>query len=101
MAVLRALVVAVGISADSRREVLGVDVGDSEDGAFWSAFLLSLKASQLSGLQLVISDAHARLKQAIAALFRGASWQRCCVHFMRNVLAVLPKGNAEMVAAEI
>jgi len=99
--VSQAIVVAVGVSADGRREVLGMDVGDSEDGAFWTAFLRSLKARQLSGVQLVISDAHAGLKQAIAAVFIGASWQRCRVHFMRNVLAVVPKGNAEMVAAAI
>ena len=99
--VSQAIVVAVGVSADGRREVLGMDVGDSEDGAFWTAFLRSLKARQLSGVQLVISDAHAGLKQAIAAVFLGASWQRCRVHFMRNVLAVVPKGNADMVAAAI
>ena len=78
-----------------------MDVGDSEDGAFWTAFLRYLKARQLSGVQLVISDAYAGLKQAIAVVFIGASWQRCRLHFMRNVLAVVPKGNAEMVAAAI
>lgn len=99
--VSQAIVVAVGVSADGRREVLGMDVGDSEDGAFWTAFLRGLKARGLTGVQLVISDAHAGLKQAIATVFIGASWQRCRVHFMRNVLAVVPKGNAEMVAAAI
>ena len=99
--VSQAVVVAVGVSADGRREVLGFDVGDSEDGAFWTAFLRSLKARGLGGVQLVISDAHAGLKQAIAAVLIGSSWQRCRVHFMRNVLAVVPKGNAEMVAAAI
>ena len=99
--VSQAIVVAVGVSADGRREVLGMDVGDSEDGAFWTAFLRSLKARQLTGVQLVISDAHAGLKQAIAAVFIGASRQRCRVHFVRNVLAVVPKGNSEMVAAAI
>ena len=99
--VSQAIVVAVGVSADGRREVLGMDVGDSEDGAFWTAFLRSLKARKLAGVQLVISDAHAGLKQSIAAVFIGASWQRCRVHFMRNVLAVVPKGNSEMVAAAI
>ena len=78
-----------------------MDVGDREDGAFWIAFLRSLKARQLTGAQLVISDPHAGLKQAIVAVFIGASWQRCRVHFMRNVLAVVPKGNTEMVAAAI
>jgi len=99
--VSQAVVVAVGVTADGRREVLGMDVGDSEDGAFWTAFLRSLKARGLSGVQLVISDAHTGLKQAIAAVLIGSSWQRCRVHFMRNVLAVVPKGSAEMVAAAI
>jgi len=99
--VSQAIVVAVGISADGRREVLGMDVGDSEDGAFWTSFLRGLKTRGLGGVQLVISDAHAGLKQAIATVFLGAAWQRCRVHFMRNVLAVVPRGNAEMVAAAI
>jgi len=99
--VSQAIVVAAGVSSDGRREVLGMDVGDSEDGAFWTAFLRGLKTRGLGGVQLVISDAHAGLKQAIATVFLGASWQRCRVHFMRNVLAVVPKGNADMVAAAI
>ncbi len=99
--VSQAIVVAVGVTADGRREVLGMDVGDSEDGAFWTAFLRGLKTRGLGGVQLVISDAHAGLKQAISAVLIGSAWQRCRVHFMRNVLAVVPKGNAEMVAAAI
>jgi transposase-like protein len=99
--VSQAVVVATGVRADGHREVLGFDVGDSEDGAFWTAFLRSLKARGLSGVHLVISDAHQGLKGAIAAVFTGASWQRCRVHFLRNVLAKVPKGNAEMVAAAI
>ena len=74
--------------------MLGFDVGDSEDGAFWTAFLRSLKARGLAGVQLVISDAHTGLKAAIAAVLLGAAWQRCRVHFLRNVLAQVPKGNA-------
>jgi transposase-like protein len=89
------------VRADGHREVLGFDVGDSEDGAFWTAFLRSLKARGLAGVQLVISDAHTGLKQAIAGVLLGAAWQRCRVHFLRNVLAAVPKGNAEMVAAAI
>jgi putative transposase len=81
--------------------VLGFAVGDSEDGAFWTGFLRSLKARDLTGVQLVISDAHTGLKQAIAGVLLGASWQRCRVHFLRNVLAQVPKGSAEMVAAAI
>jgi transposase-like protein len=99
--VSQAIVVAIGVTADGRREVLGMDVGESEDGAFWTAFLRGLKARGLGGVQLVISDAHSGLKQAIAAVLIGSAWQRCRVHFMRNVLAVVPKGNAEMVAAAI
>ena len=99
--VSQAIVVAIGVTADGRREVLGMDVGDSEDGAFWTAFCRGLKARGLGGVQLVISDAHSGLKHAIAAVLIGTSWQRCRVHFMRNVLAVVPRGNAEMVAAAI
>ena len=97
----QAVVVATGVSADGRREVLGFAVGDSEDGAFWTAFLRSLKARGLAGTKLVISDAHTGLKAAIAAVMIGATWQRCRVHFLRNVLAQVPKGSAEMVAAAV
>ncbi len=83
--VSKAVVIATGVSIDGNREVLGIDVGDSEDGAFWTAFLRSLKARGLSGVQLVISDAHEGLKSAIAGVFSGASWQRCRVHFMLGV----------------
>jgi putative transposase len=99
--VSQAVVVATGVAADGHREVLGFDVGDSEDGAFWTAFLRSLKTRGLAGVQLVISDAHAGLKAAIASVLLGAAWQRCRVHFLRNVLAQVPKGSAEMVAATI
>jgi putative transposase len=99
--VSQAVVIATGVAADGRREVLGFSVGDSEDGAFWTAFLRSLKARGLGGVQLVISDAHEGLRQAIAAVLIGAAWQRCRVHFLRNVLAQVPKGHAEMVAAAI
>ena len=99
--VSRAVVIATGVTADGGREVLGLDVGDSEDGAFWAAFLRSLKARGLAGVQLVVSDAHTGLKQAIAAVMAGACWQRCRVHFLRNVLARVPRGSAEMVAAAI
>jgi Transposase, Mutator family len=91
--VSRAVVIATGVTADGGREVLGLDVGDSEDGAFWTAFLRSLKARGLAGVQLVISDAHTGLKQAIAAVMAGACWQRCRVHFLRNVLARVPRGQ--------
>lgn len=99
--VSQAVVIATGVRADGWREVLGFAVGDSEDGAFWTAFLRSLKARGLGGVQLVISDAHTGLKQAISAVLIGSAWQRCRVHFLRNILAQVPKGNAEMVAAAI
>jgi putative transposase len=99
--VSQAVVVATGVAADGHREVLGFDVGDSEDGAFWTAFVRSLKARGLAGVQLVISDAHTGLKAAISSVLLGAAWQRCRVHFLRNVLAQVPKGSAEMVAATI
>jgi putative transposase len=99
--VSQAVVIATGVTADGRREVLGFEVGDSEDGAFWTAFLRSLRARGLGGVQLVISDAHEGLKGAIRAVMLGAAWQRCRVHFLRNVLARVPRGNAEMVAAAI
>jgi putative transposase len=99
--VSQAVVVAVGVAADGRREVLGFDVGDSENEGFWTEFLRSLRTRGLSGVKLVISDAHTGLKKAIGTVFQGAGWQRCRVHFMRNVLAVVPKGSQEMVASII
>ena len=99
--VSRAVVVATGVTATGDREVLGVAVGDSEDGAFWTAFLQSLRARGLGGVQLVISDHHLGLKAAIASVFIGSAWQRCRVHFMRNVLSRVPKASAEMVAAAV
>lgn len=97
--VSQALVVAIGVGADGRREVLGFEVGDSENEGFWTLFLRSLKTRGLNGVGLVISDAHAGLKKAIATVFQGAAWQRCRVHAMRNLLCVVPKGQQEMVAS--
>jgi transposase-like protein len=99
--VSKAIVIATGVTATGDREVLGLAVGDSEDGAFWTAFARSLRARGLGGVRLVISDAHGGLKSAIATVFLGAAWQRCKVHFLRNVLARIPKGRAEMVLALI
>lgn len=99
--VSRAVVIATGVAADGRREVLGVDVGDSESEDFWTEFLRGLRERGLHGVQLVISDAHRGLVNAIAAVCAGAAWQRCRVHFMRNALAKVSKGHAEMVAAAI
>jgi putative transposase len=97
-----AVVIAVGLNAATgQREVLGVDIGPSEDGAFWLRFLRALVARGLTGVQLVISDSHQGLKGAIAAVIQGAGWQRCRTHFMRNVLCLVPKGTQQMVAATI
>ena len=99
--VSRAVVIATGVTSTGDREVLGIDVGDSEDGAFWTAFFRGLRARGLTGVQLVISDHHAGLKKAIEAVFIGAAWQRCRVHFLRNVLSKVPKASQEMVAAAV
>lgn len=96
--VSQAVVVAVGVAADGRREVLGFDVGDTENEGFWTGFLRSLKTRGLDGVSLVMSDAHSALKKAINIVFQGSCWQRCRVHFMRNVLSVVPKGSQDMVA---
>lgn len=93
------VVIATGITATGNREVLGVDIGDSEDETFWTAFLRSLKDRGLGGVRLVISDAHAGLKNAIDKCFSGASWQRCRVHLVRNLLATVPRAHQEMVSA--
>jgi putative transposase len=97
----QAVVVAVGVAEGGAREVLGVDVGPSEDGAFWLRFLRGLVTRGLRGVRLVTSDAHEGLKGAIAAVFHGASWQRCRVHFLRNALALVPKAAQQLVAATV
>src|SRR6478752_10486934 len=94
-----AVVVATGIAADGSREILGTDVGDSEDETFWRGFLTSLKGRGLSGVRLVISDQHAGLVKALRRCFQGAGHQRCRVHFARNLLAHVPKSHMDMVAA--
>ena len=81
--------------------MLGIEVGDIKNQAFWTAFLRRLWERGLAGMQLVISDAHARLKKAIARCRQGSSWQRCRVHFARNLLAKVPKGSQNMVAAAL
>ena len=96
-----AVVIAYGVRADGVREVLGMDVTTGEHTVFWRAFLQSLIARGLSGVRLVISDAHPGLRQAISEVFIGAAWQRCRVHFMRNLLAHVPKQAQAMVAATV
>jgi len=93
-----AVVVATAVNREGQREVLGVDAGAAEDGAFWLSFLRSLVARGLSGVQLVTSDAHLGLRDAIAAVFAGASWQRCRTHFMTNLLSKVPKSAQPFVA---
>jgi len=93
------VVVATGVSSEGRREILGIDVFTTEDGAAWLAFLRGLKARGLSGVRLVISDAHQGLKAAIASVFTGSRWQRCRTHLITNVLARVPKPAQPGVAA--
>ena len=94
--VSQAVVIATGVTADGRREVFGHKVGDSETEDFWTEFFRELRDRGLTGVQLVISDSHRGLVNAISAVLTGAAWQRCRVHFMRNVLAKVRKGDAEM-----
>lgn len=96
-----AVVIAVGVRTSSDREVLGSEVGPSEDGACWLAFLRGLVARGLGGVPLAMRDAHQGLKTAIAAVLGGASWQRCRVQFVRNALALVPKGMPPPVASSI
>ena len=93
-----ATVVATGVNADGHREILGVDVITTEDGAGWTAFLRDLVARGLSGVQLVISDAHVGLTQAIGAVLPGAVWQRCRTHFGWNLRTRVPKAAQDLVA---
>ncbi len=91
-------VMAIGVNADGHREVLGIDVITTEDGAGWLAFLRGLVSRGLTGVELVVSDAHAGLKAAIASALPGASWQRCRTHFMTNLLTKVPKAAGQAVA---
>lgn len=94
-----ATVVAIGVAATGERQILGVDAGPSEDRAFWTAFLRGLVKRGLRGVRLVISDAHEGLRRAVATVLSGTTWQRCRVHFMRNLLATIPRSAREPVAA--
>jgi transposase-like protein len=95
-----AVIIAVGVNADGRREVLGMAIGPSEAEPFWTDFLRQLARRGLRGVKLVISDAHEGIKAAVAKVFH-ASWQRCRVHFMRNVLAHAGRQGRRVVAAFI
>lgn len=94
-----ALFIAVAVNKNGEREILGFDVYPSESEDSWKAFLQSLKDRGLTGVKLVISDAHTGLKAAINSIFAGTCWQRCRVHFMRNVLSNVPKKQKGLVSA--
>jgi transposase-like protein len=93
-----AVIIAVGVNTDGRREVLGMQIGASEAETFWTGFLRSLTRRGLRGVKLVISDAHEGLKAAITKIL-SATWQRCRVHFMRNALAHAGKSGRRVVSA--
>ena len=93
-----AVIVAVGVNADGRREVLGMDIGPSEAETFWTEFLRKLRRRGLRGVKLVVSDAHEGIKAAVAKLM-NATWQRCRVHTMRNALAHAGKSSRRVVSA--
>jgi len=96
----KALVIAYGVHQTGRREVLGIDVGEAETEAFWREFLRGLRARGLTGVRLCISDAHQGLKTAIAQVL-GCPWQRCTVHFLRDMLGHVSKTQQPMIAAAI
>lgn len=87
----RAILVAIGCNDEGQREILGMMVGDSESEESWKEFFAWLKSRDLRGVDFVISDSHAGLVKAVKAAFQGCTWQRCQVHFMRNLLAAAPK----------
>jgi putative transposase len=93
--------VATGVNCDGHREILGLDVASAEDGAGWLAFLRGLVARGLSGVQLVISDAHPGLVAAIGSALPGAAWQRCRTHYLRNLLTRVPKSAQPHVATQV
>jgi putative transposase len=97
----RAVVVAMGVNADGRRELLGIKVGDSETEAFWAQFISHLKERGLSDVKLVVNDAHVGLTKAIGRQLQGCVWQRCRVHFARNLLPRVPKAHQGMVTAAL
>jgi putative transposase len=96
-----AVVVAYGVTEQGTRELIGVEIVDTESHESWSGFFRKLQARGLHGVKLVVSDAHAGLKKAIAEVLLGTTWQRCKVHFMRNVLAAVPKTQKEAVGADL
>ncbi len=96
----KALVIAYGVHETGRREVVGLDIGEAETESFWRAFLRSLRARGLDGVQLVISDAHTGLKTAISKVF-GCPWQRCTVHFLRDMLGHVSRSQQPLISGAI
>jgi putative transposase len=96
----KALVIAYGVHQTGRREVIGLDVREAETGAFWREFLRGLRARGLTGVRLCISDAHEGLRQAITQVL-GCPWQRCTMHFLRDMLGHVAKAQQPMIAAAI
>jgi transposase-like protein len=96
-----AAIVAVAVNTDGKREIVGLHIGPSEAETFWATFLKGLVKRGLRGIKLVVSDAHEGLKHAIARVLTGTTWQRCRVHWMRNALAHVSKGQHTMVAAAL
>jgi len=94
-----ALVVAIGVNENGEREILGFDIGMVENGPFWTDFLRRLVKRGLTGVKLITSDAHEGLQKAISEVLGGCAWQRCRVHFMRNVLSQVPRKQQGMVSA--
>jgi transposase-like protein len=94
-------VLAIGVRETDEREILAIEIGASEEEAFWTALLQGLVGQGLKGVQLVITDAREGLRGAMAAVLRGTAWQGCRVHFLRNVLAHVPESDKSIVAAVI
>ena len=95
-----AAIIATGVNQDGRREILGLGLGLSEAAAFWIEFLRGLMRRGLTGVKLVVCDAHEGRKAALTQVL-GATWQRCRVHFMRSLLANVPKGQQTVVSAAV
>ena len=96
-----AIVVAIGVQETGEREILGFELGASEEAAFWTTFLRALVHRGMRGVQLVISDAHEGLQAALSQVLAGTAWQRCRVHFMRNVLTHVARADRSVVAAAL
>lgn len=101
MIVSQAILIAIGVSEEGKKEVLGVELSNRESRTSWGEFLLRLKARGLTGVKFVVSDSHEGLKRAVAEVFPEVLWQRCFVHFLRNVLDFLPRKNDNTCLQEL